>query len=504
MRLHSERSGRLFSAATCLLLLMTLISCKGLVQQPPPPPPPPASLESINHIIFLAQENRSFDHYFGALREYWAQNHIADQAFDGLPQFNVPAGAAPTNPGCDPTLPPPNDCKPDPANAITSYHLNTECIENPSPSWNESHNDWNLTNPVASSATLDGFVWTAAHDSRNQVPPFNDVDGVRVMGYYDGSDLNYYYFMASNFATSDAWFSPVMSRTDPNRMYLIAATSQGHVYPLNQNPAAPAPPLTAKTIFEQLQAAGVSWKIYVNSQGTNCSDTDSTCLMKFSSISNFAYAQTIKTSLPQNIASINQYLADAKNGTLPAVALIEPAGAAGFDEHPTVNDTAPTDIQTGAGYVASLINTLMGSQSWKDSVFILTFDEGGGLFDHVAPIPAASPDGIRPSDLLPGDICSVASGPNCDFVFTGYRVPLIVVSPFSKKNSVSHQKMDYTAILKLIETRFKVPALTKRDAAQPDMSTEFFDFVNQPWLTPPTPPTQNLGGACSLAPPAPG
>src|SRR5437879_13251156 len=85
--------------------------------------------------------------------------------------------------------------------------------------------------------------------------------GLRAMGYYDGTDLNYYYFMASNFATSDAWFSPVMSRTDPNRMYLLAATSQGHVYPLNQNPDAPAPPLAAKTIFEELQSAGISWKL---------------------------------------------------------------------------------------------------------------------------------------------------------------------------------------------------------------------------------------------------
>jgi len=501
MRMHSHRSGWLLAAATCLLFLMNLVSCTGLV---PGALPPPASLQSINHIIFLAQENRSFDHYFGALRQYWAQNRFPDQAFDGLPQFNIPAGAPPANPGCDPSLPPPNDCQPSLANPITSFHLNTACIENPSPSWNESHTDWNLANPVSATATLDGFVRAAGHDARGQSPPQNDVNGVRVMGYYDGNDLNYYYFMASNFATSDAWFSPVMSRTDPNRMYLLAATSQGHVYPLNQNPAAPAPPLAAKTIFEELQSAGISWKIYVNSQGSTCSDTDSACLMKLGSITNFAYAQTIlnNPSLLANIASINQYFADLKNGTLPSVALIEPAYAAGFDEHPTVNDLQPNNIQVGAGYVASLINSLMSSPLWKESVFVLTFDEGGGLFDHVAPIAAVSPDGMPPSDLQPGDNCTGTPGPNCDFTVTGYRVPVIVVSPFSKKNFVSHSKMDYTAILKLIETRFNVPALTKRDAAQPDMSKEFFDFVKQPWLTPPIPPEQNQGGACTLAPPS--
>src|SRR5438132_8859807 len=113
-------------------------------------------------------------------------NRFPDQAFDGFPQFNIPAGAPPANPGCDPSLPPPNDCQPSLANPITSFHLNTACIENPSPSWNESHTDWNLANPVSATATLDGFVRAAGHDARGQSPPQNDVNGVRVMGYYDG------------------------------------------------------------------------------------------------------------------------------------------------------------------------------------------------------------------------------------------------------------------------------------------------------------------------------
>jgi phospholipase C len=142
-----------------------------------------------------------------------------------------------------------------------------------------------------------------------------------------------------------------------------------------------------------------------------------------------------------------------------------------------------------------LINGLMQSSYWKDSAFILTYDENGGLYDHVAPQPAVSPDGIKPVDLLPGDICTTTTGPTCDFVYTGYRIPLIVVSPYTKKNYVSHTVADATAILKLIETRFNVPALTKRDAAQPDM-TEFFDFSNPPWMTPPTPPAQATNGAC--------
>ena len=109
-----------------------------------------------------------------------------------------------------------------------------------------------------------------------------------------------------------------------------------------------------------------------------------------------------------------------------------------------------------------------------------------------------SPDGIKPKDLLPGDICKNGqTGPTCNLIYTGYRVPLIVVSPFTKKNYVSHTVADTTAILKLIETRFKLPSLTKRDAAQMNM-TEFFNFAHPAWLTPPTPPVQNTSDSCYL------
>jgi len=461
------------------------------------------NISALNHIIFLAQENRSFDHYFGALRGYWAQNGYPDQSFDGLPQFNPSSGAAPLQgpapaiPGCDPSAPPPSDCVFDANNLITSYHLITQCIENPSPSWNESHVDWNYNDQVGLySATLNGFVWTAGHDARALVPPFNDVDGIRAMGYYDGGDLNYYYFMASNFATSDRWFHPVMARTPPNRQSLIAGTSQGYAYPIGTDSADTAL-LTAPTIFQKLQTAGVSWKIYVNPQGSSCSGPpyDSACLLTLSSVQDFQWSQTIPSQYPQNIAPISQYFTDLQNGTLPQVALMEPASDAGFDEHPTNSDLAPSNIQLGANYVSSLINGLMTSTSWKDSAFILTFDEFGGLYDHVSPQPAVSPDGIQPVDLLPEDVCTVTPGPTCDFVYTGYRVPLIVVSPYTKKNYVSHSVADTTAILKLIETRFNVPALTKRDAAQIDM-TEFFDFSNPAWMTPPSPPKQVTNGAC--------
>jgi len=463
-------------------------------------------LASLKHIVFMVQEHSSLDNHLGALRNYWAKNGYPDQSFDGLPQFNPTSGAAPlyapppTNPGCNPAFPSPSDCLYDASNQVASFHLKTVCTENTSPSWNESHVIWNFHDQLGlyPPAALDGFVWVAAHDGRNYQPRFIDTNGIRAMGYFDGDDLNYYYFMASNFATSDRWFHPVMSRTGPNREYIIAGTSQGRAYP-NGTDANDSPLLTATMIFEVLQKAGISWKIYVNPTGSGCAGPpyDLTCLLKQTYVQPFVFGQTIPTKYPQNFGTMSDYFADLQNGTLPQVAIIEPATAAGLDEHASSDDAMPTNVQLGANYVAPIINALMESSSWKDSVFIFTYDEYGGLYDHVAPQPTVSPDGIMPIDLLPGDVCSNATGPICDFTYTGYRVPLLVISPFTKKNYVSHTVADTTAILRLIETRFNLPPLTKRDAAQPDM-TEFFDFKNPPWLTPPTPPAQNVNGACYM------
>jgi len=457
----------------------------------------------------MAQENRSLDHYFGELRQYWADNGYADRSFNGLRQFNPSTGLPPyygpppTNPGCDPAYPPPKDCTIDGNSPkVASFELITQCTENTSPSWNESHVDWDYYDPMGKSkAKLNGFVYTAAHDGR--VLGYYDADGVRAMGYYDGTDLNYYYFMASNFATSDHWFTPAMTRTHPNREYLVAATSQGDAYPIGTD-SGDKNLLTATTIFQELVNAGVSWKIYVNPTNTGCTGPpyNPACLLQTSYIKYFAWGQTIPTKYPKNIGTIgipnSDFENDLKNATLPAVAQIEPATDAGLDEHPSSSDSSPSRTQNGALYVSEIINSVMSSSSWKDSAFILTYDEAGGIYDHVSPQPAVSPDGIKPKDLLTGDICNKGTtGPTCDFVYTGYRVPLIVVSPYTKKHYVSHTVADLTAILKLIETRFSLPSLTKRDAAQMDM-TEFFNFTNPQWMTPPTPPVQNTSDACYL------
>jgi phospholipase C len=192
-----------------------------------------------------------------------------------------------------------------------------------------------------------------------------------------------------------------------------------------------------------------------------------------------------------HVVPVSQYFTDLTNGTLPQVALIEGGYESGLDEHPL------NDVQNGSRYVSTLINALMGSSSWSSSVFFLTYDEAGAGYDHVAPMMngvnganVPNPDGIKPLALQPGDICfGTPDAPACDFTRTGFRMPLLVVSPFTKPNYVSHTPMDSTAILKFIETRFGLQNLNNRDAAQPPMD-EFFDYSGAPNATPPTPPAQ--------------
>jgi len=445
------------------------------------------SLQSINHIIFMAQENRGFLEYFGALPQYWANSNglYSMEQFDGLPQFNTPPGPIPSIPGCDPSAPPPSLCVYDPNNLVQSFHAVNKCTEGLSPWWNQSHHDFNYNDPLSTTPTLDGYVIMAANFARKHLN-YVDVNGIRSMGYYTGDDLNYYYFMASNFATSDRWFSPTLSDTATNRMYLLAATSSGRV---SKRPASDG--LSSDlTIFEALQKAGISWKVYV-------SDPNPTPLAG-SAMSQYSFSYGVQ----QNFVPAAQFKTDAVNGTLPQVAMIEPGYTDGTDEHPFDSALFPGgSVQAGARYVSGLINTLMTSQSLKDSAFILTFDEFGGFYDNVPPQPAVSPDGISPIDLQPGDGCFGGStSPTCNFMYTCYRLPLIVVSPFTKRHYVSHAVADFTAILKFIETRFDVPNLTARDAAQMDM-TEFFDFTNPPWITPPSPPAQVVAGPCNNAVP---
>lgn len=412
----------------------------------------------IKHIFFMLQENRSFDNYFGQLGAYRGPR---------LKPFGITDTQ--TINGLDPSVVLTNH---DTQVSASPFHEATVCTENLTPSWDESHHDTALNGGDAAWATtttfapgdfqMNNFMDTATEHV------LYDPNGTRTLGYYNQTDLPYYYDLATFFATSDTWYSPLLANTVPNRMYLMAGTSFGHAYPDGD---ANHPKYAAPTFFRAMNTANVSWLYYY---------TDGVFLANFADFSDPLISGKVfpTTDLMNRLAGKCSGGPCDPDEALPEVIFIESAsGASKLDEHPDNN------LQTGSAYVQSIIQALMQSDAWQDSVFILTYDEGGGLYDHVAPVQVPPPDGLLPGqcpDLNNGSVLYCPVGKlGGSFNLTGFRVPLMVVSPYVKPNFVSHTPRDYTAILAFIEKTFGVQSLTARDVYWQDQSrdmSEFFDF----------------------------
>jgi phospholipase C len=375
-----------------------------------PPGAPHGSQIPIDHIVVLMQENRSYDHYFGRLRRG-----------DGTPR-----GATNPNPlGGD---------------RIRPFHQKRYCeTADLDHGWNGTHREWN-------GGAMDGFT-------AENVDP-SDPNGSRTMGFYTRGDLRYYYKLYKTFAMSDRHFCSVLGPTYPNRYYLLAGSSFGHVN--NAFPDFGAGEWTQRTIFNLLDEAQppVSWKIYYSD-------------LPFGAI--FGY---VRDRLATNSAPIAQFAADAAAGNLPQVAFVDPSflGDTENDEHP------PSNVQLGQALAAGVIDAVMTSPLWSRTALFLTYDEHGGFWDHVPPPAACTPDAIAPM-IAPSDY-------QAEFDRFGTRVPFVMVSPYARKRHVSHTPTDHTAILRFIETRFDLPALTRRDA-NADPLLDLFDFAAPPFLKPP-------------------
>jgi phospholipase C len=507
---------------------------------------PASDLQSISHVIFMLQENHTFDNYFGMLNPYRESNgwNVGE---DGK-TYNVD--------GIDDklsTITNEND-------AGTEYPLfkfKSTCVDDLSSDWLASYGDVNRydflnTRPIL----MDGFVHNAegyakscASGGGSCAGAFTDTEGQRAMGYYDETFLNYYYYMASQFALSDRWFSPVSSKSIGNR---IATFTGGTTQGLVRDPGGDddLPQLNIPTIFQELDNAKVSWKIYYTVTEGFCLGSDDCSgsasaqypATNFSTLTysyQYLYENPTKAACvaptqassvvgdtsnsfcidTAHIAPLSTYYTDLTSNTLPSFAFIE-AGYGNNDEHPGSGQS----ILLGQAQVANVVNKFMASPAWKDSVFFLSYDEGGGPYDHVPPVPghsnentdaslgaipdigsiAVNPDSYKPClpangtptlhcDLLsidPGADASDAAAVNGFAAQLGFRLPNIVISPFTKKHYVSHIPMDHTAVIKFVENRFigSSAHLTARDQAQPDL-LDFFDFTSAPWATPPTPPT---------------
>ena len=379
---------------------------------------PSGSAIPVDHIVVLMQENRSFDHYFQKLPEY------------GQPDVEVaPAGF--TNPDMD-------------GKPVAPFHDTQLCFV-------DTNHDWSGVHQQIGGGKMDGFF--ASNDGWHEAPAHGTLDllsGRRAMGYYDQTDLPFYYALANEFAIADHYHCSMLGPTWPNRMFMYAATSFGLVH--NSFPEAD------KTLMDYLEERKVDWKIY--SSGTPGFGMFVPQFLKYRE---------------EHFLGIEEYFADAAAGSLPQFALVE---AKLGDERYNQNDEHPPAMAPlGEVFTATVVEALTKSPSWSRSALFITYDEHGGLYDHVVP-PAACP----PDDLAvktePGD----ADG---KFDQLGVRVPMMVVSPFAKKHFVAHHTYDHTSIVRFIEARFVIPALTHRDA-NAEAPWEMFDFEGAPHATPPS------------------
>ena len=296
--------------------------------------------------------------------------------------------------------------------------------------------DWLASHTQYAGGRLDGFVKSGS--------------GPVSMGYWQQADLPFYYSLARQFPIADRYFCSLLGQTYPNRRYLLAATSIGQV-----NDTAPA--LTDYpangTIFDRLDAHGISWKDYF----TNLATTE-------------LFPPLFLKNQGTKVVDIAGFFTDAAAGTLPGFCLVEP-------EYGTADEENPQNIARGEAFAAQVINAVMAGPAWERTLLIWTFDEHGGYYDHVPPPRAVPPDAIAP-DVPAGQ--SAYDG----FGRYGFRVPAAVVSAWARPLYVSHRVFDHASILKLVETKWNLPALTFRDANAANM-LDMLDFRLPAFRQPP-------------------
>ena len=333
----------------------------------------------IRHIIVSCQENRSFDHYFGFAPQVKRRG------------FGPPAGFT----------------QPDAAGgAHAPFELTALTSDDPPHSWSAVHEQYD-------DGKMDGF-FTAAQSRLG--------DGNIAMPFYTARELPFYYSLFQHFGLCANYFCSVLGPTWPNRFYLMSGTSGGITtnglwgYGIFDSGGWPI-------ILDLLDVAGITWKIYsIGTDDVPAGDSDNVAVFW----SRWAHD-------PRTIATKDDYLHDLEANQLPQVSWVIPSFSMGFDEHP------PADVSVGMGFQEEIITALRRSRAWHHSAFLLTYDEHGGFFDHVAP-------------------------PQFDAYGLGIRVPLWVISPHVRPGVITSRKpADHVSTLKFIERTFDLPTLASQN-----------------------------------------
>ncbi len=388
-----------------------------------------AELSSIENVVVLMLENRSMDHMLGYL--YAAEGNVSPggQPFEGLrgDESNLDTDGNPVTVfPIEPTTP------------------NAYLMPGADPGEGYMATNSQLFGSIKTPSqgeppTMDGFVSDFAYTLKWQaeegwsiVPRTTPND---IMGCFTPEALPVLSGLARGFAVCDHWFGSAPTETLPNRAFLCAGTSQGHMDDKTKT-------FTAPSIFGSMSKHNIEWAIY---------GYDAEPLAK--------HTFTDITSEPAaRFGVFTDFTAAAVAGTLPAFVFLEPSwGAKGNSQHPNFN------VALGEQLIHDTYYALRNSPQWEQTLLIVTYDEHGGCYDHVPP-----PWGATPPDANVGEF-------GFDFTRFGPRVPTVLVSPLIEAETVfrvpeGSTPLDHSSILKTLENRWALPALTARDAAAPDVA----------------------------------
>jgi phospholipase C len=458
--------------------------------EPPGPRPrpdlPPGTdlLPQIRHIVVLMMENHSYDNYFGMLTGRGEGFPLGEE---GKP--------AVSNPRADGSAVPANH---------RTWH--TQVPDIPSQSWRACHLQWN-------GGSNDGFARSVEETSPGADPAL-------AMSYWTERDLPFYYGLARTFPLADHWFSSCLGPTFPNRRFLIAGTANGLIDDLPFD-IIDYPP--AGTIFDMLGRHGISWANYHHVARYSVMLRRSlggdalTSLRRLVSLGAWLHPladafrgnKTFTADLyplgfarsMHHLHSYRHFRADAARGTLPAFSIVDP-------DFRQFSEENPQDLRHGEAFAADVINRVMHGKGWPHTLLIWLYDEHGGYYDHVPPPAAPRPDDtdgrtmrgvpgwlracLRP--VFPGFFARAEARDAGSHRYDryGFRVPAVIVSPYARPDYVCDEVFDHTSVLKLVEQKWNLPPLTRRDAAA-SSPLAALDLTAPPaFLTPPELPAPKL------------
>ncbi|HUA10719.1 MAG TPA: alkaline phosphatase family protein [Solirubrobacteraceae bacterium] len=428
--------------------------------------PRPGTLEDIEHVVILIQENRSFDHYFGM-----------------MPGVNGYAQAVASGVYAQPGYPVEGY-----EGVLMPFHLQTngapQCFPDITHQWGPQHESWD-------SGAMDGFI-------RAHLAVDGPKAGPATMGYYERADIPFYWALAEAFTLCDGYHCSVLGPTDPNRLLSMTATldpegGQGGplIETLEGERSKYRGTFTWQTMPEALSAAGISWKIY-NGTGGGLGDNVLTYFKSYVEDPALA-ALAFEPTYPED------FVADIAAGTLPQVVWIN----ASLDEteHPGYSTAA-----IGEHTVSKLLRSIWGNaELWSKVAVFITWDENGGFFDHVP--PPTPPPGTAGEYLTVPDLTGAEDGYTGP-VGLGFRVPALVISEYSRGGFLCSDRFDHTSLLRFLETRFgvEVPNLSAwRRSTTGDM-TSSFNFVERVKSHPKLPrvplsPAELMEGGCATSGP---